>query len=96
MTVYERDLRGGHAPDSSKMYDVAGDLGIFLSIWETRHNAEPGTSPRGAANTAMEAIDRGIATLHNLRARLVGEMRDYDDATAARVDALLAQGGEPQ
>ena len=29
------------------------------------------------------------AALHGVRARLVGEIRDSDDASAARADALL-------
>ena len=45
---------------------------------------------RRAANTAMDAIDGMLAELHKMRSRLVGEIRDSDDARAARVDAMLA------
>ena len=41
----------------------------------------------------MDAIDAMLAELHALRSRLTGEMRASDDATAARVDALLAARG---
>jgi len=39
----------------------------------------------------MDAIDAALRELHGLRARLVGEIRQADDASAARVDELLAR-----
>jgi hypothetical protein len=38
----------------------------------------------------MGAIDGMLAALHKARADLVAQVRAYDDATAARVDAMLA------
>jgi hypothetical protein len=37
----------------------------------------------------MDAIDAMLAELHQLRARLISEIRASDDVTAARVDELL-------
>jgi hypothetical protein len=46
---------------------------------------------RQAANTAMDTIDGMLAALHKTRQQLVTEIRAYDDATAARVDAMLRE-----
>jgi len=43
----------------------------------------------------MDAIDGMLADLHAMRARLVGEIRASDDATAARADAMLASAKAP-
>ena len=51
--------------------------------------ARAGAEARRATNTAVDAIDATLAELHQLRARLIPEIRDSDDATAARADALL-------
>lgn len=90
MSVYEGDLRGVHAEDASHMLDDVTNLSLFLAVWMQRQEGDPDAQARLAANGAMILIDRGLATLHSLRQRLVSEMRAYDDATAARVDALLA------
>ena len=45
---------------------------------------------REAANVAMSTIDAMLAELHSARSALVSETRASDDATAARVDAMLA------
>jgi hypothetical protein len=70
----------------AKLEDPMGVLAIALGQWEERDDAEA----RRAANTAMDQIDLMLRELHAMRARLVSEMRAADDATAARVDALLA------
>jgi hypothetical protein len=43
----------------------------------------------------VEAIDGMLAGLHRLRSGLLSQIRQADDATDARVDALLAQCGAP-
>ncbi len=68
------------------------DLTVALAIWENR--SEPDANARRAANTAMDAVDGMLTELHEVRARLIGEIRRSDDATAARVDALLRSRGE--
>jgi len=37
----------------------------------------------------MDEIDGMIRTLHHMRSRLVGEIRDSDDEAIARADAML-------
>jgi len=67
----------------------ADDLGGFLATWSARDDSKPDARARRAASEAVTAIDAALRELHGVRARLVGEIRDSDDATAARADALL-------
>lgn len=67
-------------------------LAHALTLWAVRDDSRPQAEVRQAANTAMDAIDAILREAHELRARLVGEIRASDDATAARADELLAQG----
>jgi hypothetical protein len=60
-----------------------------LARWAARDDTKADPGARVAANTAMDEIDAMLAELHALRSRLTREIRDSDDATAARVDALL-------
>lgn len=68
-----------------------GVLGAALAVWATRDDskAQPGVSEAG--HTAVEAIDAMLAELHRARQRLVGEVRQHQDAAMARVDALLGR-----
>jgi hypothetical protein len=66
-----------------------GALGVALAQWMARDDAKAEPAVRQAANTAMDAIDAMLAELHQLRARLISEIRASDDVTAARVDELL-------
>ncbi len=59
--------------------------------WTARDDTKPDPAARRAANTAIDKIDGMLRELHALRSRLVAEMRGFDDATMARVDALLAE-----
>ena len=65
-------------------------LGTALVRWDGRDETGPDAAGRLAANAAMDAIDAMLAELHVTRARLAAEIRQADDATAARVDAMLA------
>lgn len=65
-------------------------LSAALATWATRYDARPQPEVRQAANTAMAAIDTMLAELHSARSALVAEIRADDDATDARVDAMLA------
>jgi hypothetical protein len=69
--------------------DPTGVLGVALAQWETRDDSKAQPEIRRAANTAMTTIDAMLGQLHAVRSRLVGEIRASDDATAARVDAML-------
>jgi hypothetical protein len=74
----------------AKLEDPMGVLSITLGQWEDRDDTKAQPGVRRAANTAMDTIDAMLAELHQMRSRLVGEIRAADDANAARVDALLA------
>lgn len=66
------------------------DLGVWLAIWQARDDGKPDAPARRAANDAVDAIDASIRELHKIRQQLISEIRVSDDATAARVDAMLA------
>jgi hypothetical protein len=68
------------------------DLGAWLAIWRSRR--EPDAHARRCANYAVDAIDAAIAELHQIRARLVAEIRQADDLAAQRADELLRDGGD--
>jgi hypothetical protein len=70
-----------------------GELGVALAMWAARDDSKADPHARRAANTAMDALDAALALLHELRSRLVSEIRASDDQAAARVDALLADRG---
>jgi len=74
----------------AKLEDPMGVLSVALGQWEDRDDSRPQPEVRRAANTAMDEIDAMLAELHKMRSRLTGEIRAADDATAARVDAMLA------
>jgi hypothetical protein len=73
----------------ARLEDPMGVLSIALGRWEDRDDTKPQPEVREAANSAMTEIDRMLGALHAMRARLVGEIRVSDAATAARVDELL-------
>ena len=74
----------------ARLEDPMGVLAIALGQWEARDDTRAQPEVRQAASTAMDELDRMLRELHAMRARLVGEIRASDDATAARVDAMLA------
>jgi hypothetical protein len=76
---------------TSRLEDRNGVLGVALAQWAARDDTRPQPAIRQAANTAMDAVDAMLAELHQLRARLVGEIRVSDDLAAARADELLAR-----
>jgi hypothetical protein len=71
--------------------DALAVLSGALATWATRHDNKAEPDVRESANTAMAAIDAMLAGLHEARRVLVGEIRRSDDATDARVDAMLAE-----
>ncbi len=46
------------------------------------------TRTRRCVNDVVDAIDAALRALHEVRQRLIGEIRASDDATAARADDL--------
>ena len=73
----------------SELREHVEDLGAWLVIWCNR--SEPDAQAR---RRASDAIDAMLRDLHTVRQQLIGEIREVDDATAARADALLARGRE--
>lgn len=75
----------------ARLGDLAGELNLALACWSARDDTRPQPEVRRAANRAMDAIDAALNLLHSARSELVTQIRRADDATAARVDAILAQ-----
>ena len=63
------------------------DLGTWLAIWEGR--TEPDAHARRFASDAVGALDSMLGHIYGVRAQLVSEIRQADDAAAARADELL-------
>jgi hypothetical protein len=76
---------------TSRLDGHLGVLAVALAQWAVRDDTRPQPEVRRAANTAMDELDSMLAEAHQLRARLVTEIRASDDQTAARVDELLAR-----
>jgi hypothetical protein len=74
---------------TSNLDDSNGVLGFALAQWAARDDSKGDADARHAGNTAMDTVDAMLRELHTLRSRLAGEIRDYDDASAVRVDAML-------
>jgi hypothetical protein len=80
----------------TRLHDEIGTLGVALARWSERDDTRPQPEIRQAANTAVDAVDELTRRLFALRRRLVTEIRASDNATAARVDALLARQRGPE
>jgi hypothetical protein len=80
----------------TSLHDEIGILGVALARWSERDDTRPQPEIRQASNTAVDAVDELTRRLFALRRRLVTEIRASDDATAARVDALLARPRGPE
>lgn len=78
--------------DLSALHSHVDNLGPWLAIWQARR--EPDAHARRCANDAIDAIDAALRALHSIRAELVGQIRQADDQSAARVDELLARTRE--
>ena len=85
--------------------ELAGLINFRVGAWQDFGYAEPSAPgcatipPLGersakaieAGHEAVKDIDQLIARLHQVRARLVSELRQDEDIRAARVDAMLAE-----
>jgi hypothetical protein len=76
---------------TGRLDDHLGVLGVALAQWMARDDTRAQPAVRQAANTAMDTVDAMLAGLHQLRARLVAEIRASDQLAAERADALLAR-----
>jgi hypothetical protein len=78
----------------SALREHVEDLGTWLGFWS--NHKEPDAHARRCASDAVDAIDAVLRDLYLARGRLTAEIRQADDATAARADELLRRrGGEP-
>jgi hypothetical protein len=76
-----------------------GVLADALGQWAGRDDSRAQPEVTRAGHTAVDVIDAMLTGLHRARSKLVGEIREHQDAAAARVDALLAQhrsGGDSE
>ncbi|AHH98240.1 hypothetical protein [Kutzneria albida] len=62
-----------------------------METWALRDDSKAQPGVRQAANTAVDSIDALSRELHEMRDGLITGIRQYDDATAARADALIAR-----
>jgi hypothetical protein len=76
---------------TGRLSEHADVLETALERWAARDGSKADACARQAANVAVDAIDGLLRELHQLRARLVGEIRESDDQAAVRVDELLAR-----
>lgn len=76
------------APLSDLREDIE-NIAVWIGIWENRK--EPNAFAKRCAADAVDAIDAALRDLYQIRGRLTAEIRQADDATAARADALLAR-----
>jgi hypothetical protein len=76
----------------SAIRDHVENAATWLGIWCNR--TEPDAHARRCANDAVDAIDSAIGHLHKVRRELLSEIREADDATLARADALLSRTRE--
>lgn len=78
------------APDPiADLRELVDVLAAALALWALNDHDEAQPEVRHAGNTARDAIDAMLRVLYRMRSTLVDEMRVSDDATNARVDALL-------
>ena len=75
----------------SALREHVEDLAVALAIWEAR--TEPDAHARRCAGDAVDAIDAALRDLYKVRQHLISEIRQADDATAARADELLRGDG---
>ena len=76
---------------AAALENAAAVLSGALATWASRDDSKAQPEVRQAANTAMTAIDTMLGGLHEARRVLVAEIRAADDASDARIDALLAE-----
>lgn len=77
--------------DCAALREHVRALDEALTAWARRDDSQPRPEVRAAANTAVAELDAALGELHRLRNGLAAQTREFDDATARRVDALLAE-----
>jgi hypothetical protein len=66
-----------------------GVLNVNLAAWIGRDDSKADASVPRAGHQVITSIDVLMRQLHQLRARMVGEIREDQDIAVARSDALL-------
>jgi hypothetical protein len=74
---------------ATPLHDQLGLMDVHLAVWMARDDSKADVSVVRSGNEVMECIDAMLAQLHRLRACMVTERREHQDAAAARADALL-------
>ena len=82
--------RDGYDSALTAIRNGAENLAVALATWQARDDTKPDAHARRAANSAIDAVDAMLRELHAIRQLLISEVQQADRATAARVDALLA------
>ena len=78
----------------SALREHVESIATWLAIWEARN--EPDAHARRCAGDAVDAIDAALQRLYSVRQQLITEIRQADDASASRADALLERLGSDQ
>ncbi|MGH3162568.1 MAG: hypothetical protein ACRDOC_11825 [Streptosporangiaceae bacterium] len=78
--------------DLSTAREGVEDTAVRVFSWSARN--EPDPVARRAASDAIAAADRVIGAMHRIRAELITQTRQADDASMARAGQLLARGRE--
>lgn len=73
------------------LHVLVDDLTVLLAEWAKRDDSKPQPDVRRAGADAVSTLDALTGELYRLRGILVGEILASDKASAARVDALLAE-----
>lgn len=80
-----------HLADApGRLAEHAGHFGILLARWEQRGTAVDAAAAVRAGHEAIGALDAMLRTLYTARGRLLRELHQDENETAARVDATLA------
>ena len=73
----------------SALREHVENLAAWIGVWEG--HKQPDAFARRCASDAVDAIDGALRDLYLVRRRLTAEIRQADDATAARANELLRQ-----
>lgn len=79
------------ARDIAELRQHVETLAVALSWWSTRDDSKPQPEVREYANLAVSTVDSLSRLLSQTRSRLLGEMRQSDEAGMRRTEKLLAQ-----
>ena len=86
-----RSAESVEARDIAALRHDVETLAVALSWWSTRDDSKPQPEVREYANLAVSTVDSLSRLLYQTRSRLLGEMRQSDDAAMVRTEKLLAR-----